>query len=781
MKKILSYILSLSLIAGLAFSIPIIVYADEEVPVENEEVIPPSNENEEEPENKTAALDVNAVDVNALDVNEVPANALDVNEVSAVTEQEKNDDNADAESVEKPEGEKTTKVRDLQGAVNVQSNGKGSSGILDVTPPELISIELDKTEVTVPGGIEVLAKVSDDISGLNETSGSCYIQFKNTNCDRIIVVNLSSSYWIDDSRDKKYAPEGYLIGYTSLDQYTQPGRYIPSFVCLYDNADNTARYDDNSYYAPLPDACKDVSLYVYNGGASQDYSLVTNTTNLVSRLDEITDGSNVLVNYNSSNDTLPQEVFDKIKGTNATLTLEENGVQWIFNGNDITGDTKDIHLDVNFKKLSETKSGNKQDIAQTVGDKSVAVINFPENGVLPGKATVRVKVDAAMRSFIGKNEGLYIFYYDKTENKFVEIAKNLVVQSDEYIEFDITHCSDYVLSATDLLAQDSDSGSGGSTTPSNPGDSSGSGSSDSNTSSVKTLIAAKEKVNVSALFSGLGVKKYTANPKSVASVNNKGLVTGKSSGTVTITGWKKSGKKYVEAGKCTLTIAAPKFSRKRIDTDNKSEVKVAGYLTGLNGLTVTKWISSNKKVATIDASTGVATILKGGSTKITAYFGSGKYAAKRTITLRVKLPKLNKTNIKKLAAGKSVSLKLKNAKSTVSWKSEDTSIATVDSSGKVTAVGAGSTKITAILSSDTYSCSVAVPRATLSKRSLALKSGKSAKLKIKNCATANNWRSSNNSVASVDNTGRVTAVSPGSATISVQAAGETLECTVTVR
>ncbi len=69
--------------------------------------------------------------------------------------------------------------------------------------------------------------------------------------------------------------------------------------------------------------------------------------------------------------------------------------------------------------------------------------------------------------------------------------------------------------------------------------------------------------------------------------------------------------------------------------------------------------------------------------------------------------KLNKTK-KTLTVGKSVTLKLKNAKGTVAWTSTDTAVATVSSKGKVKAVGVGSCKIKATCGGKTYTCKIKV-------------------------------------------------------------------------
>ena len=135
----------------------------------------------------------------------------------------------------------------------------------------------------------------------------------------------------------------------------------------------------------------------------------------------------------------------------------------------------------------------------------------------------------------------------------------------------------------------------------------------------------------------------------------------------------------------------------------------------------------------------------------------------------------------------------------VTWESSDTSIATVDTSGKVTAVGTGSATITATAadgSGEKATCSVTVKEAatvpvesvSLDKTSLELTEGDTGTLIATvepNNATNKNvtWSTSNASIATVDANGLVTAVSAGTATITVttEDGSFTAKCTVTVR
>ena len=122
----------------------------------------------------------------------------------------------------------------------------------------------------------------------------------------------------------------------------------------------------------------------------------------------------------------------------------------------------------------------------------------------------------------------------------------------------------------------------------------------------------------------------------------------------------------------------------------------------------------------------------------------------------------------------------------VTWSSSNTSVATVDQSGKVTAVGIGSCVVTATAedgSGVTAECAVTVIQLvtgiTLNKSSLSLSIPDNKTYTLTATVMPSNatnksvtWSSSNTSVATVDQSGKVTAVSGGSCTITATAADD---------
>ncbi len=118
------------------------------------------------------------------------------------------------------------------------------------------------------------------------------------------------------------------------------------------------------------------------------------------------------------------------------------------------------------------------------------------------------------------------------------------------------------------------------------------------------------------------------------------------------------------------------------------------------------------------------------------------------------------------------------------FKSSSSSIASVNTYGKITAKKSGTATITAKIKNGEASCIVTVRKTeiTLSKSSIALEHGESLTL---TASTSNQssvtWKSSKKSVAIVDEQGRVTGMKPGEAIITATANGSSKTCSVKVK
>ncbi len=207
------------------------------------------------------------------------------------------------------------------------------------------------------------------------------------------------------------------------------------------------------------------------------------------------------------------------------------------------------------------------------------------------------------------------------------------------------------------------------------------------------------------------------------------------------------------------------------------------------------WSSEDEGIATVE--NGVVTGVKAGTVNIVATTKNGKTASCAVTVTGVSLSKTT-LNLKVgedatlVATVKPDSITTK----TVTWKSSDETIATVDENGKVKAIAVGTAKITATADNngETATCTVKVSKAgvtgiTLNATAGSLRKGATVTLTATiEPANATNkeviWSTSNNKVATVNN-GVVTAVGQGSAVITATSADNaaitaTYNVTVTV-
>jgi len=218
---------------------------------------------------------------------------------------------------------------------------------------------------------------------------------------------------------------------------------------------------------------------------------------------------------------------------------------------------------------------------------------------------------------------------------------------------------------------------------------------------------------------------------------------------------------------------------------------------------VIRWNSSNTRAATV-SSNGTVTGVDVGATRITATTMEGGYSAVCDVTvLRTAVTgvTLNESTLalfegatKQLVASVVPSTA---TNSTVKWATGMPTVATVSASGLITAVGGGIATITATTEEGNFSatCRVTVgadanppTRLELSPPSLVLQLRETAALTatvtfadgriVTN--TGVSWASSAPDRASVAATGKVTALSPGTATITASYGSLTADCAVTV-
>ena len=288
--------------------------------------------------------------------------------------------------------------------------------------------------------------------------------------------------------------------------------------------------------------------------------------------------------------------------------------------------------------------------------------------------------------------------------------------------------------------------------------------------------------------------KWTTSNSAVATVSSTGVVKGIKRGTATITATAADGSGKKAACKVTVTklVTSLTLNKTVLPLQPKKTEKLTATVSPSDADNKTvKWTTSNSAVATVNSNGKVTAKGKGTAIiKATAADGSGENA---TCTVTVVTPKksvssvtLKKTSLT-MQVGKTeilkVTVKPTNADiRNVIWTSSNTKVATVDSKGKVKAIGKGTATITATAadgSGKNAACKVTVVKKIVTGVTIKCKAN-TVKVKKTLTLTATvqptnadikdvTWKSSNTKVATVDSNGKVRGIKKGTVTITATA------------
>lgn len=305
----------------------------------------------------------------------------------------------------------------------------------------------------------------------------------------------------------------------------------------------------------------------------------------------------------------------------------------------------------------------------------------------------------------------------------------------------------------------------------------------------RTTIYLKNPVSLNAKAAPGTDIKFSSSKPSIVSVNSKGVVTGKKTGTATI-----KAKAHGITKECKVTVRKPSItvSSSSYTTIGSKQTSVifAGstvqmYASSKPAVAI-KWKTSNKKVAKVDKN-GKVTGVKAGTATITAYIPGAK------ATYAVKVVK-NHYNLsftsRTMMAGNTATLYIKNLPSGVypsfymQEYSNSVSLTTDGNACTIEAAAKGKATIVASFSAymDGYwiswnqTCTVRVLDTGISAQQFSIARNTTKKLKLVNAGDADTiesitWTSSAPKVASVNKTtGEVTGKKTGAAKITAAVA-----------
>ena len=300
---------------------------------------------------------------------------------------------------------------------------------------------------------------------------------------------------------------------------------------------------------------------------------------------------------------------------------------------------------------------------------------------------------------------------------------------------------------------------------------------------------------------------WGADPNEIKNRSAFVKITGLKVGTTTVTASTETRKALQD---CTVTVTAPvpvtsvKLDQDELTCDSFDKsyfLNCTVYPDGASNTNV-EWASSNPEVVQVYSSgdrrgqvvpqnPGIATITVSSQENPAVTYDC---IVTVTATRPVESISLNHDAKTFTKAGETLQLTAtiypdSATNKTVTWKSSDKTVATVDESGLVTAVGNGTANITATTEDGNFkaTCQVTVeiPELTLSldKSELTLtQTEEQQKLTatVSDTEEKVTWLSSDPFVATVTRDGTVTAIANGTATITASARGKTASCTVEV-
>lgn len=292
---------------------------------------------------------------------------------------------------------------------------------------------------------------------------------------------------------------------------------------------------------------------------------------------------------------------------------------------------------------------------------------------------------------------------------------------------------------------------------------------------------------------------WKSNDEKIAVVDENGLVTGVGNGKTTITA--SCGGFEVT---CEITVCV------HIESIQITNGDISLYKGQSEDLTVTFnptefsdsktliWSTDNDEVVTL--SNGTVTAKNAGTAIITAETVNGKKASITVTVPEVKAETLTlNKNITTIEKGETETLiatilpENTTDDTTVIWSVDNEDVINVNENGVITAIAPGTAIVKAKVGNLENTCTVTVISSLqsiiLNKNNIELEAGTSSEALVVTLnpsdATLENteikWESLNTSIATIDETGIVTAVAPGTAIVRATLGGKTADCTVNVK
>ena len=354
----------------------------------------------------------------------------------------------------------------------------------DFVAPVLNSYEILNPTVNRPGVLKLKINITEEGSGLSDIDLSLSWTKNGVRKSGSIGTGLeyggavgemcsNFDFWNNSNRNNFGGKTGSYIFTLLIGEKADLSTYSIDRIWLRDKYGNTfeaGNQDGNETENDIVNYSSNGSnTFVLNDEFSYSFTTGTNNPDLAQKLASMPDGKAAKIEI-VGDKILKKECLDAIKGKDKTIVAYSNNVQWIIRGDQLTGETKDLNLEVTVTSI---KSGdhfadiNNSNDYLILSEDSVRLDFYP-NGSLPGRIQVRFKSDTLYDKGIeGNIPALYFFNGEKLilEDRDSDLIFD---GTDKWCYVNITHNSVFAVSNTSALKMRKKTGTKPDITPSTP-------------------------------------------------------------------------------------------------------------------------------------------------------------------------------------------------------------------------------------------------------------------------------------------------------------------------
>lgn len=292
----------------------------------------------------------------------------------------------------------------------------------DVSPPEIVSLNLNTHEVVTPDVLDFDLEFTDE----NYATMMGFV-FEDES-GRLLEIPYGG-----DREGWRLEPGSYEHLQVPLDPFMREGNYTLTNVYINDN--NGRR----EYWAgDLISADEDRKLKLSSAFSIADYGSLDNVDGLYEQISNLGEGQTLVLDARYTT-IAPDWLFYTIAGQDKTIVFQTDEVQWVFNGMSIYPENcKDIDVEVLIRSMPGISMGFPD-------EDQVAAVIFKDNGDLPGPADIRINYNYLTARFID-TEGSPVFSFAEENSLPQVVDEEMEIQKDNAAVTTIDHNSTYVMS-----------------------------------------------------------------------------------------------------------------------------------------------------------------------------------------------------------------------------------------------------------------------------------------------------------------------------------------------